>query len=230
MSEAERRRAAVFAQVRDEQMTLSAAAVALGVSERQAWRLKRRYADGGDGGLVHKLRGRASNRRADEASRSAVLALCREKYAGVGPDAGVRVPGAGGQVGGEPRHAGPLAAGRGAGGAAASAGQAPEPAAAAGAVRGAVADGRELARLVRRPRAVVLPDGAGGRRDRAGVGEVRRAGDAGGVVRRVRPVRGGARAAGGVGRGPGGDVPAGRSTGTGGRRSSGGRWRRWAWG
>jgi len=56
-----------------------------GVSERQAWRLKRRYAAGGDAGLVHRLRGRASNRRTDGATRAAVLKLYRAKYPGFGP-------------------------------------------------------------------------------------------------------------------------------------------------
>ena len=39
----------------------------------------------GDGGLVHGLRGRPSNRKAEESSRSAVLKLYRAKYAGWGP-------------------------------------------------------------------------------------------------------------------------------------------------
>lgn len=57
----------------------------LGISERQAWRLKRRYASGGDAGLAHKLRGRASNRKTDDAARAAILKLYRAKYAGFGP-------------------------------------------------------------------------------------------------------------------------------------------------
>src|SRR5947208_14583201 len=86
MSVAERKRLEVFGRVRDGELSVSAAAVRLlGVSERQAWRLKRRYTREGDGGLVHRLRGKPSNRTTDDAVRSTVLALYRAKYAGWGP-------------------------------------------------------------------------------------------------------------------------------------------------
>jgi transposase len=85
MSVAERRRVELFSRVRDGQLSVAAAAVALGVSERQAWRLKARYVAEGDGGLVHGLRGRPSNRKGDAASRATVLALYRAKYEGFGP-------------------------------------------------------------------------------------------------------------------------------------------------
>lgn len=64
---------------------MAEAARLLGVSERQAWRLKRRYAACGDAGLAHGLRGRASNRKTDDAARAAILKLYRAKYAGFGP-------------------------------------------------------------------------------------------------------------------------------------------------
>jgi hypothetical protein len=85
MSAKERRRVEVMSRVRDGQLTVAAAAAAPGVSERQAWRLKRRYAAGGDAGLVHKLRGRRSNNESDDAARAAVLKRYRERYAGFGP-------------------------------------------------------------------------------------------------------------------------------------------------
>jgi hypothetical protein len=85
MSVKERRRVEVLSRVRDGQLSVAAAARLLGVSERQAWRLKRRYAAGGDAGLVHRLRGRASNRKTDDAVRSAILAAYRATYAGFGP-------------------------------------------------------------------------------------------------------------------------------------------------
>jgi transposase len=75
----------VFGQVRDGGLSVAAAAVILDVSERQAWRLKRRYVDEGDAGLVHRLRGRSSNRGTDPAVRTAVLELYRRKYLGWGP-------------------------------------------------------------------------------------------------------------------------------------------------
>jgi transposase len=84
MSAKERRRVEVLSRVRDGQLSVSVAAGLLGVSQRQAWRLKRRYGAGGDDGLVHGLRGRASNNKTVDASRSAVLKLYRAKYAGFG--------------------------------------------------------------------------------------------------------------------------------------------------
>ena len=85
MSAAERKRLEVLCRVRDGELSVAAAAALLGVSERQAWRLKARYVREGDGGLVHRLRGKASNRKTDDAVRSAVLKLYRGKYAGWGP-------------------------------------------------------------------------------------------------------------------------------------------------
>jgi transposase len=85
MSDAERERLGVFVRVRDGGLSVAGAAAALGVSERQAWRLKARYVREGDGGLVHRLRGKASNRTTADATRTAVLGVYREKYLGFGP-------------------------------------------------------------------------------------------------------------------------------------------------
>jgi len=85
MSVSERRRLEIFSRVRDGEASVAEAARLLGISERQAWRLKARYVREGDVGLVHGLRGKASNRKTDDAARSAVLKLYRSKYAGWGP-------------------------------------------------------------------------------------------------------------------------------------------------
>jgi len=85
MSAAERKRLEVFGRVRDGEVSVAEAAALLGIGERQAWRLKRRYVREGDGGLVHRLRGKSSNRKTEDAVRSAVLELYRAKYAGFGP-------------------------------------------------------------------------------------------------------------------------------------------------
>ena len=77
MSAKERLRMKVLAGVANGSTTLSAAAATLGLSYRQMRRVRRRHVDDGDGGLVHKLRGQASNRRTPEAVRTRVLALCR---------------------------------------------------------------------------------------------------------------------------------------------------------
>ena len=85
MSRKERARLEVLGRVRDGQLTVAKAAEMLGLSERQARRAYKRYRERGDAGLVHGLRGRASNRKTDEATREAVLRLYRERYADFGP-------------------------------------------------------------------------------------------------------------------------------------------------
>jgi len=54
----------------------------LGLSERQAWRLRRRYVAEGPAALVHGNRGRASPRRIPDALRARVLELGRTTYDG----------------------------------------------------------------------------------------------------------------------------------------------------
>jgi transposase len=61
------------------------AARLLGRSERQVRRLRRRLHDEGDGGVIHKLRGRRSNNCRSAGERERVLELCRGCYAGFGP-------------------------------------------------------------------------------------------------------------------------------------------------
>ena len=85
MSRKERARLEVFGRVRDGQMTVVKAAGLLGPSLRQARRAYKRFRAQGDAGLVHGLRGRASNRRTAAATRDAVLALYRAKYHDFGP-------------------------------------------------------------------------------------------------------------------------------------------------
>src|SRR6185369_16327204 len=57
----------------------------LGVSYRQVRRVWKRYQAAGDAGLVHRLRGRKSNRQGDAKLRKKVLKRYREKYGDYGP-------------------------------------------------------------------------------------------------------------------------------------------------
>ncbi len=57
----------------------------LGLSYRQAKRVWARFRAGGAQGLVHRGRGRVSNRAKSEAEREACLAIYREELAGFGP-------------------------------------------------------------------------------------------------------------------------------------------------
>lgn len=81
MSVTERRRLTVFSQVKVRAIGVAQAGRLLGLSERQARRLWKRYRQRGDAGLVHGLRGRPSN-AAHGALRGQVLAACRGKYPG----------------------------------------------------------------------------------------------------------------------------------------------------
>lgn len=61
------------------------AARLLKLTVRQVRRIQRRLQKEGDAGVVHRLRGRASNRRASEELREAVLAKYREHFGDFGP-------------------------------------------------------------------------------------------------------------------------------------------------
>lgn len=85
MSVKERRRLEVFSRVREGELTLVKASELLQLSYRQAKRAYARYRSEGDAGVVHRLRGRRSNRRTDEQRKAHVLKLFEEKYSDFGP-------------------------------------------------------------------------------------------------------------------------------------------------
>jgi hypothetical protein len=84
MNALERRRLAVLSQVSLGQISVAKAGRVLGVSERQARRVWKRYRQAGDAGLVHGLRGQASN-ASDGELRRRVLARYRQRYLEFGP-------------------------------------------------------------------------------------------------------------------------------------------------
>lgn len=85
MSVKERRRLELMARVGDKELTVAKASRLVGLSVRQGWRLWKRYQKQGDAGLVHGLRGKASNRAFKASVREAVLKLYRRKYDDFGP-------------------------------------------------------------------------------------------------------------------------------------------------
>lgn len=85
MSVKERSRLELFARVKAGALTRRRAAGLLGLSYRQTLRMYDRYAELGAAGLVHGLRGKASNRRRDAGLRKRVLALYCKTYLGFGP-------------------------------------------------------------------------------------------------------------------------------------------------
>lgn len=78
----ERRRLIVMTKVKDGQISVAKAAELLGVCQRQARRIWKRFDRQGDAGLAHRLRGRPSNR--SSRIKDQALKLYRRKYAGFG--------------------------------------------------------------------------------------------------------------------------------------------------
>lgn len=85
MSVRERKRLVAMSQVGAGKLSLRSASELLGVSYRQVKRIWGRYRSAGDVGLVHGLRGQASNRQSESAVRERALARYAESYADYGP-------------------------------------------------------------------------------------------------------------------------------------------------
>lgn len=85
MSTQERRRLEVFSRIQSGEMGLVEASALLGLSYRQTKRIWKRYQQQGDAGLVHKGRGRPSNRQSQEGVCERALSLYQEHYADYGP-------------------------------------------------------------------------------------------------------------------------------------------------
>lgn len=81
----ERKRALVLSRVVAGRLTISEAALLLGLSERSVWRLKSRFvaADLDPAVLAHGNRGRVAAHRLDPALTSRVVAFARDGYAGI---------------------------------------------------------------------------------------------------------------------------------------------------
>lgn len=85
MSGKERQRLVELEAVRRGEQTLATAGRRLGVSYRQAKRIWRRWREAGDAGLVHRSRGRPSNRTKPDSVHQRCLELYRERFEGFGP-------------------------------------------------------------------------------------------------------------------------------------------------
>lgn len=85
MSGKERRTLVELKLVKERRQSLAAAARRLSYCYRQVKRLWRQFREGGEAGLVHRSRGRSSNRGKGEAFRGRCIALYRERLEGWGP-------------------------------------------------------------------------------------------------------------------------------------------------
>ena len=85
MSKKERTKAHYIRLLAQGSMSITEVSEALGLSERQCYRLKAAYLDCGDAAVVHKLRGRCSNNHYPADTRDFVLGLVRRVYTDFGP-------------------------------------------------------------------------------------------------------------------------------------------------
>src|SRR5918993_634692 len=85
MSDAGVARVGVLGDVAAGRLSVDHAAGLMGVSRRQAFRLLRRFREGGASALASRRRGRPGNRRLPEKVRTAVMTVVRERYADFGP-------------------------------------------------------------------------------------------------------------------------------------------------
>lgn len=81
----ELKRFKVIEQVIEKKIQQKQAGALLKLSVRQIRRLIKRVKKDGLKGLIHKLRGSASNRRHEEKHKDKIVTLCRKKYEGFGP-------------------------------------------------------------------------------------------------------------------------------------------------
>ena len=85
MSGKELRRVHVIRQVLEHRLTQKEAGMLLGLTDRQIRRLRRRMEQEGEHGLVHRARGRPSNRRIPEGRKAKILQLYETRYGDFGP-------------------------------------------------------------------------------------------------------------------------------------------------
>ena len=85
MSANERVRLDVMRRVERGELTVAEAAPLMRVSPRQAKRIRKRFKSQHDAGLVHQLRGRASNRRLAEELRHRIVKRHQERHHDFGP-------------------------------------------------------------------------------------------------------------------------------------------------
>jgi transposase len=85
LSRKERRRLELVSRVAEGGLKLVKAAELAGVSYRQMKRIWARYEKQGDGGLMHRSRGRPSNRQAEPTLRAKIVQRYEERYEGFGP-------------------------------------------------------------------------------------------------------------------------------------------------
>ena len=76
------KRIEIIQRVFRSELTVGSAAVLLGISERQCYRIKRRVSEQGAQGVIHGNRGRPCKRKVKEKTIRRIMELARGKYQG----------------------------------------------------------------------------------------------------------------------------------------------------
>lgn len=85
MSQKERKRIKVLDQKAEGKITVKEASGIIRISERQTYRLLSRYKAEGDRGIIHRLRGKLSNRGYPKQIKQKVIEIYRKRYQDFGP-------------------------------------------------------------------------------------------------------------------------------------------------
>ena len=85
MSIKEAERLGIMRQIDKKKLTIAKASEELGLCLRQAKRVRKRYLDQGEIGLISLKRERRSNRKMSKRTRDKAIALIKEKFADYGP-------------------------------------------------------------------------------------------------------------------------------------------------
>ncbi len=85
MSQKEADRLSLIKQVDNKNLSIEEAAEIMGISERQTYRILNRVREEGAKGVIHKLRGKKSNRGYPEEIKEKAIKLYRKRYSDYGP-------------------------------------------------------------------------------------------------------------------------------------------------
>lgn len=85
MSNKEADRLKIMGQIESKKLTVEEGSELLGISERQTYRIIKRIKEEGSKGIIHRLRGKKSNRGYPEKLRKEVIRIYRVQYSDYGP-------------------------------------------------------------------------------------------------------------------------------------------------
>lgn len=81
----ELKRVKTLEQIEQKKLSVEQGSESLGISNRQIYRLLKRYRENGDAGVIHRLRGRQSNHGYPKELKRSVIELYRKNYKDFGP-------------------------------------------------------------------------------------------------------------------------------------------------